>query len=119
MELIGVIFKKCDLIEVSATFKKREVILQVPNEKNREWDDFVSVQFSQDKCALLDIVNVGDEVKIQANLRGRKYTTKDQKTGFINSIDVWKLEKIGATTSDNKPAPEAPLPTDLRDEPPF
>jgi excinuclease UvrABC helicase subunit UvrB len=106
MELKGLLHVKNDTEVKSDTFKVREFVIEVANEKNSEWNDFVRFQLMQDKCAKIDNVHLGDEVTVTFNIRGRK-SEKDGKVSYFNSLDAWKIDinKVGATT---QPPAECP-----------
>ena len=62
---------------------------------------------TQDKCALGDNLNIGDEVDASINLRGREWTSpKDGVVKYFNTIEIWKLETIGIPRN-NQGIPDA------------
>ncbi len=91
MELIGRLTKKFDTAVVSEKFKKREFILTT--EENTQYPQPISIQFTQDKCALLDAYNEDDEVKIHFNIKGR-YWNGPQGDKWFNTIEAWRIELI-------------------------
>ena len=78
--------------QVSDTFKKRELVLEIA--ENPTYPEYVKFDLLQDKTALLDNVKVGDEVEIDYNLRGRAWTNKEGITSYFNSLVVWKLNVL-------------------------
>ena len=93
--------------QVSDKFRKRELVIHVEDEKNPQYDDFISIQFGNDACSKLDGLAFQDEVKVQTNLRGRQYA--DKKTGevkFFNSIDGWKVEVVKKAEQPQSQQPE-------------
>ena len=58
-----------------------------------EFVDFIKFQSTQDKCALLDQVNVDDTVKVSFNLRGRKWE-KDGQVSYFTNLEAWRIEKL-------------------------
>jgi len=101
-----------DTVKISETFKKREFVIEVENEKNSDWNDFIKFQLTQDKCSLVDSMKVGDDVNASFNVRGRKWE-KDGKVNYFNSLECWKLDPVKyeptttATIEDLKPADES------------
>jgi len=94
-------------VEVTEKFKKREIVVHVPDERNPQYDDYITVQFSNAKTADLDLIRIGDEVKIQSALRGKQYA--DKKTGeikYFNSVDGWKIEVTKQAEQKPEPMPE-------------
>lgn len=101
-ELTGNLVVKENTQEISATFKKREFVIEVPNERNSDWNDFVKFQVTQDKCALLDQFETGNSIKVAFNIRGRKWE-KDGRVNYFNSLEAWRIERAGSSQAENVP----------------
>jgi hypothetical protein len=102
MEVTGVLKAKFDTQKVSERFQKREFVLTT--EGNTPYPQHVSFQLTQDKCNLLDQYNVGDEMKVQFNLRGREWNGP-QGVKYFNTLEAWRIEKMaagGLTTQNNQ-----------------
>ena len=93
MEVTGILKVKYDTNVVSERFKKRDFVLTV--EPGSPYPQHVTFQLVQDKVSLLDSFNVGDEVKVLFNLKGREWTTPQGEVKYFNTIDAWRMEKIG------------------------
>jgi hypothetical protein len=52
----------------------------------------------QDKTAIIDRVNINDEVKVYFNIKGTKWE-KDGKTNYITNLDAWRIEQILQTNT--------------------
>ena len=50
-------------------FRKREVVITT----QEQYPQHLLIEFIQDRCELLDSFNVGENVKISINLRGREW----------------------------------------------
>jgi hypothetical protein len=121
-ELSGTLILKENTQDVSTSFKKREFVIEVPNERNNDWNDFIKFQLTQDKCALLDQFQTGEKIKVAFNIRGRKWE-KEGKVNYFSNLEAWRVEKAGASASENTPPPpfletEIP-PADINDQLPF
>jgi len=90
MELIGKV-EVIQEVEEKGTFKKQSLILET--ERESQYQQFVNIEFQQDKCALLSSFVPGDEVKVQINIAGRKWTNPEGKDVYFNTIKGWKIEK--------------------------
>lgn len=123
-EISGRIFEIYPVQQVTDKFKKREFILEVKETGNNgfEFIEYIKFQTVQDKCSLLDGVNVNDQVKVSFNLRGRKWE-KDGQTSYFTNLDAWKIESEQSTsinpntpgTQDQNTVPsdnQAPFPQD-------
>ncbi|TRX38976.1 DUF3127 domain-containing protein [Flavobacterium restrictum] len=89
----------------SAGFKKRDVVVTT----DEQYPQHISVQFVQDKCELLNNYQVGDNVKIDINLRGREWTNNQGELVYFNSIVGWRIGKVQAESA-SAPAQAPPMP---------
>jgi len=73
----------------SKGFRKRELLITT----NEQYPQHILTEFTQDKCDVLNGYNVGDNVKVSINLRGREWINPQGETKYFNSIQGWKIEK--------------------------
>ncbi len=73
-------------------FRKREMVLTT----DEQYPQFLLIEFVQDKCDLLNNFNVGEDVRISINLRGREWQSPQGEIKYFNSIQGWRLEKLQA-----------------------
>lgn len=71
-------------------FRKREVVVTT----DEQYPQHILVEFTQDKCDLLNSYQVGEPVRISINLRGREWVTPQGETRYFNSIQGWRIEKL-------------------------
>ncbi|WP_010422786.1 DUF3127 domain-containing protein [Anaerophaga thermohalophila] len=116
-ELTGKLIVKEDTVKISDKFQKREFVIEVPNEKNPEWNDFVKFQSVQDRVDLIEPFNIGDELKVSFNIKGNKWE-RDGKVNYFTNLDAWRVEKVEAGGSGNIGTASAPMPDQLEDLPP-
>ena len=64
-------------------FTKREIVLTVEDGK---YPQDINLEFVQDSVAKLDAVNVGDEVTVTFDVRGREYNGR-----YFNNLVGWKI----------------------------
>jgi hypothetical protein len=110
MEVEGKLHEKFQTEARTETFKVREFVVEIPD---GQYPQYVKFQLTQDRCAALDPYNIGEMVKISFNLRGRAWT-KDGKTSYFNSLDAWRLERLGggaAPQYNASPAVESSFPS--------
>ncbi|MGS2762389.1 DUF3127 domain-containing protein [Sinomicrobium sp. M5D2P9] len=81
-------------------FRKREVVVTT----EEQYPQHILVEFVQDKCDLLNSFQVGQEVKIGINLRGREWVNPQGETKYFNSIQGWRIENVQA----EQPSPGMP-----------
>ncbi len=104
-ELTGNIIEIFDTNEYSASFKKREFVVERNEQFNdRTFTDTIKFQLTQDRCSILDNFQTGDEVKITFNIKGSKWD-KEGRTSYFVNLDVWKMEKLKESSKPVKPQP--------------
>ena len=99
MEVIG----KIKLIGETQTFgnngfRKRELVVSTVE----EYPQMLMLEYIQDKVDLLNSYNVGQDVKVSINLRGREWENPQTKEiKYFNSIQGWKIEFLENSNSDD------------------
>lgn len=110
-ELTGRLVEKYNEQKVTDSFRKREFVVETRESKNdREFIEAIKFQLTQDKCALLDNVNLNEDVKITFNLRGRRYE-KDGKVSYFTNLEAWRVESL--SKGNSAPAPQASAPAQV------
>ena len=90
MEITGKIKFIGSTQQVSDKFSKREVVVST----NEQYVQHISIEFNQDKCAVLDKYSVGDQVTVGINIKGREYTAPvTGEIKYFNSIQGWNIKK--------------------------
>jgi len=80
--------------QVSATFRKRELVVTT----EEQYPQHIMIEFTQDKSDLLNNYKVGDVVKVSINLGGREWINPQGEAKYFNSVRGWRIEKIQAET---------------------
>ena len=107
-EVIGKLTKVFETQQVTGTFRKREFVVEFA--ENPQYPELVKFEFIQDKCGLLDNYQVGSDVKVAFNLKGRKWTDPQGVDKYFNTLQAWKIDQAtaGGSTSPTPPASAAP-----------
>ena len=114
MEITGKL-KKIDETKTfgASGFRKREVVVTT----NEQYPQMLMVEFVQDKCDILNNYQVGQDVKVSINLRGREWINPEGEAKYFNSIQGWRIE--AAEGSEAGAPPQQPeTTTDLNDSEP-
>jgi len=100
MEVAGKI-KKIDETKTfgSNGFRKREMVVTT----DEQYPQMIMIEFIQDKCDLLNSFNVGEDVKVSINIRGREWINPEGEAKYFNSIQGWRIEKSQSTQGDIPP----------------
>jgi len=103
-ELTGIIKAIGQTQQISATFEKRELVIEVTEGEYSNVGVFEAVQ---DKCGVLDGFKVGQLVTVAFFWSGRTDPWVDPKTGnerYFNSLKVASINAVGS----QQQAPPAP-----------
>ena len=98
MELQGEIIKIGETETFGAKgFKKRQLVVKT----NSQYPQTIPVDFTQDKCSVLDIYNVGEFVNIAINVLGSEWQGK-----YYVNLQGWKIDKGEKEMSANSFMPD-------------
>ena len=86
-------------------FRKREVVVTT----EEQYPQHIMVEFVQDKTELLDSYQVGQQVKVSINLRGREWTNPQGEVKYFNSIQGWRIEASQQDASNGDIPPVPPM----------
>ncbi len=100
MEVTGKLHVLFDTQEVSASFKKREFVLMIAD--NPQYPQYVQFQLTQEKCVLLDAFQVGADITVLFNLRGRAWTNPQGETKYFNQLEAWKVSPANGQTTPQR-----------------
>ena len=90
-------------------FRKREMVVTT----EEQYPQHILIEFIQDKTDLLDKFKVGQNVKVNINLRGREWTNPQGETKYFNSLNGWRIESLEQSVSQDMP----PMPPEDAFEP--
>ena len=83
-------------------FRKRELVVTT----EEQYPQHLSIDFVQDKTDLLNTFQVGQQVKVGINLRGREWISPQGETKHFNSIQGWRIDSL----QQNSAAAAPPVP---------
>ncbi len=86
-------------------FRKREIVVTT----EEQYPQHIMVEFVQDKTDLLNSYQVGQQVKISINLRGREWVNPQGETKYFNSIQGWRIEALQPEAAGGNVPPVAPM----------
>ncbi|MDR1415047.1 MAG: DUF3127 domain-containing protein [Odoribacteraceae bacterium] len=103
-EITGKLIHKEETQHVTDRFQKREFVIELENERNSQWSDFIKIQLVQDRCDLLDNIQLNEQIKVYFNLRGRKWENQGQVSYFTN-LEGWRIERVQPQTQQSAGVP--------------
>lgn len=92
MNIKGKLYLKKETQQISQKFAKREFVIETED----KYPQKILLQLTQDKCALLDSYNVGDEIDADINIRGREWTPPHGEVKYFNTLEAWRFNKFNS-----------------------
>jgi len=90
-KLTGTIKVIGETTQVTDKFSKREFVIT----DQSKFPQDISFQLMQDKCSLLDVVQVGGQVEVFFNLNGREWINKTTgEVKYFNTLNAWKIDQV-------------------------
>ena len=97
MEITGKVHAKMDEKQISDNFVKRDFVIEFA--ENPQYPELISFQLIQDKTDLIDPYEVGQEITVAFNLKGRKWTNPKGEDVYFNTLQAWKIQPAGQAAS--------------------
>ena len=85
-------------------FRKRELVVTT----EEQYPQHIMIEFVQDKTDLLNNYQVGQQVKVNINLRGREWVNPQGETKYFNSIQGWRIENLQQDNANGEMPPVPP-----------
>lgn len=105
MKVTGNIVKIGDVQNISASFRKRELVIKTAE----QYPQFVQIEFVQDKAGLLDADFCTENalVDVSINLKGREWENPQTKeVKYFNSIQGWRIQEAVVEVAVEAQAPD-------------
>lgn len=102
MIIEGKVLEKFDTQEIKETFRKREFVLEYA--ENPQYPELLKFELIQSNCEQLDNIKIGDDVSVNFNLKGRKWTDPKGEVKYFNSLQAWRIDKKESVNQE-KPLP--------------
>ena len=117
MKVTGKIHFVGQVKQVSDKFKSKDVVILT----DEKYPQYISIQFTQDKTELVSQTNIGEQVEVSINLRGREWKSPTGEIKYFNTIEGWQInsaERANEMASERlAEVPQAPLRIDDDDLP--
>lgn len=117
MEIRGKVHEVGQIQQVSESFKKRDLI--VAYAEHPQFVEYIKLEATQDRVNIFDNLQVGEDVEVSFNLRGRPWTNKDGVTTYFNSLVAWRVTKLSGGTAAPQPNTVAQEAEQMDDDLPF
>ncbi len=119
LQITGTLRVKNSEQTVSDRFRKRDFVL---TDASSQYPQHITFQLTQDKCSLIDAVNVGEEITVSFNLRGREWKSPQGEIKYFNTLEAWRIERAAQAASTPQEMPMVGIndvPEEYKDDLPF
>ena len=84
--------------QISDKFRKREIVIY---QQEREFENFIKVEFSNHKCEALDRLTKGDDVTVDFALSGREWVNPKGETVYFTTLRGLGFTKEGGNRGND------------------
>ena len=113
MEIRGRLLELFDTQQVTDTFRKREFVIEYA--ENSNYPETLLFQAVQDRCDMLNGLQLNDTVVVSFDLKGRKWVSPKGETKYFNSLQAWRVQKEEQAAKGDQPFEPDPFPGDSPD----
>ena len=96
MKIKGKLVNVGQTIVVSDKFKKREIWIETQD----QYPQTLSLQIASAKCDMFS-AQVGQEIEVEINLKGKRWTNRDNVTSVFNTLEVWSWNVLGQAQTES------------------
>ncbi len=100
MKILGRIAEIKESQQVSEAFKKRSFVVEYT--ENPQYPEYITFELIQDRCDIVNGFQLGQEVEVSFNLKGRKWVNPEGETKYFNSLQAWRIE-LPSSNSGSQP----------------
>jgi len=105
-ELTGKLIEKLDLQQITDSFQKREFVVEkTENANGRDFVETIKFQLTQDRCDLIEKFQLNTDIKVQFNIKGRKWE-KNGNVSYFTNLEAWRIESADQSMNTNTPPPQ-------------
>jgi hypothetical protein len=97
-KITGIIELIYSEVIISEKFKKRDFILK----DNSQYPQLITFQLTKDNCSIMDNFNIGEEIEVSFNLRGKEWISPKGEKKYFNTFEAWRITKIGSQIKSEK-----------------
>ena len=119
MNIKGKLVDIFDEQQITGSFKKREFVVEYS--ENPQYPEYIKFELIQDKCSVISSFQIGQEIDVHFNMKGRKWNDPKGGVKYFNTLQAWRITEgqqqtnqgtgqtsDQPTTQANSPAGEAP-----------
>src|SRR5690625_2450805 len=89
MQIKGKLHAVLEHKQISDTFSTLSFVILVDD--NPQYPEYISVQATNERIPVVQQLQIGQEVTLDCDLKGRPWTNKEGVTRYFNTINVWRV----------------------------
>lgn len=90
MQVIGKLEEVHDVVKRTETFSVREFVLEISSPTS-QYSEHVLFQLTNNRTTLVDSFQLGQEIVVDFDLQGRKWTNPEGRVVFFNRLNAWRI----------------------------
>jgi len=94
LEVTGKLHEIYPTQQIKENFSKREFVVEITDESpsGMVFTNYASFQLINNNCAVIDQFHVGDNIKVNFNIRGNRWE-RDGNVKYITNLNAWRVER--------------------------
>lgn len=102
MQVIGKLEEVHDTVKRTETFSVREFVLEISSPTS-QYSEHVLFQLTNSRTTLVDSFQVGQEIVVDFDLQGRKWTNPEGRVVFFNRLNAWRISPYAPQMAPAQP----------------
>ena len=98
-QITGTIKRIFNTQQATEKFSKRDLVVTT----DELYPQDIKMQFTQDKCGILDQYKEMDRVVVDINIRGREWISPKGEEVYFVTLEGWKINHDTGTKNESKP----------------
>lgn len=90
MQVIGKLEEVHETVKRAETFYVREFVLEITSQSS-QYSEHVLFQLTNNRTSLIDQFQIGQEIVVDFDLQGRKWTNPEGRVVFFNRLSAWRI----------------------------
>ncbi len=90
MQVVGKIEEIHETMKRTETFSVREFVLEISSQ-NSQYSEHVLFQLTNTRTNIIDQYQIGQDVVVDFDLQGRKWTNPEGRVVFFNRLNAWRI----------------------------
>lgn len=98
MKIEGELILVKDTQVVTDKFQKREFVVKT----DEKYPQTILVELQGQNCDIIDAYNIGQNISVEINLRGRIWQNPQGEEKYFTTIVAWKVQPLNTTSQQSQ-----------------